>query len=69
MKDLIIIIVTILTTFPITHLLMKKGMIMDFNLTDEIRKDLAKFFYIPFLNVFISFFYLIWVIVKFKRPV
>jgi hypothetical protein len=69
MKDLIIIIVTILTTFPITHLLMKKGMVMDFNLTDEIRKDLAKFFYIPFLNVFISFFYLIWVIVKFKRPV
>jgi hypothetical protein len=69
MKDLIIIIATILTTFPITHLLMKKGMIMDFNLTDEIRKDLAKFFYIPFLNVFISFFYLIWVIVKFKRPI
>jgi hypothetical protein len=69
MKDLIIIIATILTTFPITHLLMKKGMVMDFNLTDEIRKDLAKFFYIPFLNVFISFFYLIWVIVKFKRPI
>lgn len=69
MKDLIIIVITILMTFPITHLLMKKGMTMDFNLTDETKTDLAKFFYIPYLNVFISFFYLIWVIVKFKRPV
>ncbi len=57
-----------LVTFPLAHILMKKGMIMDYNLTEEKQKDLGKFFYIPYLNVFICFFYLIWVVIKFKRP-
>jgi len=47
---------------------MKKGMMLDYGLTEERQKDLAKFFYIPYLNLFISFFYLIWTIIKFKRP-
>jgi hypothetical protein len=47
---------------------MKKGMILDYNATEEKQKDLAKFFYIPILNVVIAFFYLIWVVIKFKRP-
>jgi hypothetical protein len=41
---------------------------LDYHLTEEGKKDLIKFFYIPYLNVIISFFYLIWTIIKFKRP-
>jgi hypothetical protein len=47
---------------------MKKGMILDYNLTPQGEKDLTKFFYIPYLNLIIAFFYLIWVVIKFKRP-
>jgi hypothetical protein len=69
MYKTLLLFTTILTlSFPITHIIMKKGMLMDFNLTKEKEKDLTKFFYIPFLNVLISFLYLIWVIIKFKRP-
>lgn len=68
MFDLILIVISILSTFPLTHIFMKKGMILDYNLTEEKQKDLAKFFYIPYLNLIISFFYLIWTIIKFKRP-
>lgn len=66
--DVILVIVSVLSTFPLTHIFMKKGMVMDYNLSDEKQKDLSKFFYIPFLNVIVSFFYLIGVIIKFKRP-
>lgn len=57
-----------LLTFPLTHLLMKKGMMLDYNLTYKNAKDLSKFFYIPYLNIVIFFFYLIWTVIKFKRP-
>jgi hypothetical protein len=66
--NVILIVASILITFPLTHVFMKKGMIMDYNLNDEKKKDLAKFFYIPYLNLIIGFFYLIWTIIKFKRP-
>jgi len=42
-----------LITFPLTHLFMKKGMMLDYNLTLEKQKDLSKFFYIPYLNIVI----------------
>jgi hypothetical protein len=61
-------LVLTLLSFPITHILMKKGMIMDYNITEEKQKNLSKFFYIPYLNVIVSFFYLILVIIRFKRP-
>jgi len=66
--NIILIVVSILVTFPLTHIFMKKGMTLDYDLTEEGQKDLAKFFYIPYLNVVISFFYLIWTVIKFKRP-
>lgn len=65
--DIILLLVSILISFPITHILMKKGMIMDYNITEEKEKNLSKFFYIPYLNVIVSFFYLILVIIRFKR--
>jgi len=66
--DIILIVIFTLLTFPLTHLFMKKGMILDYNLTETKQKDLTKFFYIPYINFIISFFYLIWVVIKFKRP-
>jgi hypothetical protein len=69
METINIVLFSVLTilSFPITHILMKKGMIMDYNTTEEKQKNLSKFFYIPYLNVIVSFFYLILVIIRFKR--
>lgn len=66
--NIILIILSLLITFPLAHIFMKKGMILDYEISEETIKDLSKFFYIPYLNVLISFFYLIWVIIKFKQP-
>lgn len=66
--NLIYFFIGCLLTFPLTHIFIKKGMIMDYNLTSEKQNDLAKFFYIPYLNLIIGLFYLIWVVIKFKRP-
>lgn len=66
--DLFLFISSILITFPLSHIFMKKGMVLDYDLTDEKKKDLAKFFYIPYLNVITMFSYLVWSVIKFKRP-
>lgn len=66
--DVVYIIISLLITFPISHVFLKKATTMDFNYTEEKQKDLSKFFYIPYLNVVIYFFYLLWVIITFKRP-
>ena len=66
--NITLFILSLLVTFPLTHIFMKKGMILDFTLKDETKESLTKFFYIPYLNLIISFFYLIWTIIKFKRP-
>jgi hypothetical protein len=61
-------ILSILITFPLSHIFTKKALIMDYELKDETYLDVTKFFYIPYLNVIVSFLYLVWVIIKFKRP-
>lgn len=66
--DIVYIIISLLITFPLSHVFLKKAITMDFNYTEEKQKDLSKFFYIPYLNVVIYFFYLLWVIITFKRP-
>jgi hypothetical protein len=66
--DIILILISVLVTFPLSHIFMKKGMVLDYDLTDEKKKDLARFFYIPYLNVITMFSYLIWSVIKFKRP-
>jgi hypothetical protein len=68
MIEIIYWMLSVLVTFPLTHVFLKKGMVLDYNISDETYLDLNKFFYIPYLNVIVSFFYLIWVVVKFKRP-
>jgi len=66
--NIILIIILTLLTFPITHIFIKKGIVLDYFLKDKTKKKITRFFYIPYLNIVISFFYLIWVIIKFKRP-
>ena len=66
--NIVLIVISILITFPITHIFLKKGMILDYHITEEKQKDLFKFFYIPYLNIIISFFYLLLVIIIFKIP-
>lgn len=68
MSNIILIIFSILITFPLSHIFIKKGLVLDYDISDETYNDLNKFFYIPYLNVIIAFFYLVWVIIKFKRP-
>ena len=65
--NILLLIISLLITFPLTHVFIKKVLILDYDITEEKQKDLSKFFYIPYLNVIISFFYLMWVIIKFKR--
>lgn len=64
---MVYIILSILFSYPLSHLLMKKGMEMDFHVTLERVKELEKFFYIPIVNLMVSLFYLLWVIINFKR--
>lgn len=66
--NLIFILFFLVLTFPLSHIFMKKAIVLDYNITKNFHKKLYKIFYIPFLNVIVSFLYLIWVIVKFKRP-
>ena len=65
--NVILIVILSLITFPLTHVLLKKGFIMDYNITEEVKKGLSKIFYIPYLNVLIAFIYLIVIIIRFKR--
>lgn len=61
-------ILSILVTFPLSHIFMRKALILDYDLKDQTYLDLGKYFYIPYLNVIVSFFYLVWAVIKFKRP-
>lgn len=66
-KEIIALIITILLTFPISHVFYNRGMILDNKLTENKIKNLSKYFYIPFLNVAVYLLYLIWNIIVFKR--
>jgi hypothetical protein len=68
MSTIIYWIVSILITFPLSHIFIKKALVLDYDVSDESYLDLNKFFYIPYLNVIVSFLYLVWIIIKFKRP-
>lgn len=69
MTELIIyLIFSILLSFPVSHVFMKKGMDIDITMPNEEKyKTLSLFFYIPILNVVVTFLYLLWIIITFKR--
>ena len=65
--NIILLLTSVILTFPLSHVLMKKGMTMDFFLNDIKEKKIKRFFYLPFINIIASFLYLLIVIIKFKR--
>jgi hypothetical protein len=67
MNDYVLIILSMLGTYPLSHIFMKRGMSLDNKMTPTKHEDLGRFFYIPFLNVIIMFFYLVWNVIVFKR--
>jgi hypothetical protein len=70
MNPLILLIVVInILSFPISHIIMKKAMLLDYSLPlDEKKyKKLSKFFYIPIVNLIVYTSYLIYNIFRFKR--
>lgn len=64
---IIALIITILMSYPLSHIFMGKAMMLDNNLSDKKHKGLSLFFYLPILNFIFSFLYLIWSVIKFKR--
>jgi len=64
---IIALIITILMSYPLSHIFMGKAMMLDNNLSDKKHKGLTKIFYIPIINFIVSFLYLIWSVIKFKR--
>jgi hypothetical protein len=65
--NLFILILSIVLTFPLAHIFMKKAIILDINYNKKKSKILSSLFYIPLINVVVSFIYLVWSVVVFKR--
>jgi hypothetical protein len=61
------LIIIFFLSYPLSHLLMKKGLMLDNKPTEKKYKVLKVFFYLPMLNFLISFSYLILSVIKFKR--
>lgn len=69
MSNIIIWIVIVIVTFPISGYLMRKGMTLDLTmpLNNKRYKRLGKVFYIPLINVVVMFTYLCYMLHKFER--
>ena len=65
---LIKIAIVFLISLPISHFLLDRIINIGYLMEEKTLDNLKKIFYIPTLNVIIYFFYLIHIILKFKRP-
>jgi len=63
----IIIILSFLLSYPLSHLILKKAMLIDNNISEKKYNYLKKLFYIPIINLVISFFYILWSVIVFKK--
>jgi hypothetical protein len=61
------LILMIILSYPLSHVLMKKSMLLDLNFNENKFNTLKFFYKIPIINVIIIFSHLLWVIVFFKR--
>jgi hypothetical protein len=62
-----IITAPLVLSYPLSHFLFKKAMILDNNLTNKRHKLLGRFFFIPFINVAVMLLYLIWMLIKLEK--
>lgn len=64
--EILKLLLLISTSYPMSHILFKKAVLLDKNFTEEKYRDIGKFFYIPLLNVVVMFFYLVWMVIIYK---
>jgi len=62
-----IITLSFILSYPLSHFLFKKSMILDKGLTSERHKLIGRFFFIPYVNVVVMLIYLILMLIKLKR--
>ncbi len=62
-----LIIATFLLSYPLSHIILKKAMLIDNNLSEKKYSYLKKLFYVPLLNLIISFLYIMWSVIVFKK--
>ena len=54
-------------SFTLSHILIKKAIILDNGYDQKKSRLISKLFYIPIINFIFSILYLIWSVITFKR--
>lgn len=69
MINLLALIFCVILSYPISHYLMKKGMVLDLTMPVNVKRyrKLGLFFKIPLINVIVMFIYLSYMLHKFDR--
>lgn len=62
-----LIITVFLFSYPLSHKILQKGMLLDNNISEKKYGYLKKLFYIPVINLVSSLLYIIWSIIVFKK--
>jgi hypothetical protein len=62
-----LIILVFLLSYPFSHIILKKAMLIDNNLSEKKYSFFKKLFYVPVLNLIISFLYILWSVIVFKK--
>lgn len=61
------LICLLVLSFPLSHIVMKKAIMLDMGYDQKKSRLISKLFYIPVINFIFSFSYLIWSVITFKR--
>lgn len=62
-----LIISAFLLSYPLSHIILKKAMLIDNEISDKKYGYLKKLFYIPVVNFIISLLYITWSVIVFKK--
>lgn len=62
-----LIISSFLLSYPFSHLILKKAMLIDNNISEKKYGYLKKLFYLPVINLISSFLYILWSVIVFKK--
>ena len=62
-----LIILSFLLSYPLSHIILKKAMLIDNNISEKKYSYLRKLFYIPIINLLTYFFYILWSVIVFKK--
>ena len=62
-----LIISAFLLSYPLSHIILKKAMLIDNEISNKKYGYLKKLFYIPVVNFIISLLYITWSVIDFKK--